>query len=131
MPPSRHVSGSLYRWAPGCAPDEVEIAQFPGGLVPVAAPKTLSRSIPKGKRPSILQLAKLCHFAITAPVGERNKRLFWTSCRLAELVAAGAIDQEDAEALALDTAARTGFDDSFTEASALKTIRSGLRRASS
>ena len=32
-PPSRHISGDGYAWAPGCSPDEIELAALPVWLL--------------------------------------------------------------------------------------------------
>jgi hypothetical protein len=55
--------------------------------------------------------------------GNRNAALYWGSCRMAELIALRAIDQETARALLEDAAAAAGL--SRNEAAA--TVSSGLR----
>ena len=59
------------------------------------------------------------------PGVDRNDRLYWASCRAAEMVLAGEIDQAAAERLLVDAAIRAGLHGGEPEAR--RTVASGLR----
>jgi Bifunctional DNA primase/polymerase, N-terminal len=61
----------------------------------------------------------------TASEGARNSLTYWGACRLAELVYHGAIDREDAMALVVEAASRTGlpaFEARLTALSAFRRV---------
>jgi uncharacterized protein YidB (DUF937 family) len=59
-------------------------------------------------------LAGLIRTIALAPQGERNARLFWASCRAAELVAKGALSKPHGEAVLIEAASRAGLDQQET-----------------
>ncbi len=104
-------------------------AEVPDWLVKALAPeeeppKPIRR---KSRAFDVRQVAGALNVARNATRGERNSALFWTSCRLGEMVANGTITHGAAVSCALEAAEAAGFDASFTAASARVTIRSGLR----
>jgi hypothetical protein len=64
---------------------------------------------------------------LDAHVGERNNLLHWASCRTAEMIAAGQLDQ----ATAIDVLARAGEAVGLGPGEVQATIASALRRAAS
>jgi hypothetical protein len=66
----------------------------------------------------------LLRFIEAADDGERNSKLFWTSCRFAERISAGEITKTEAEQLLIEAARRIGL----PEPEARRTIASGLQR---
>ena len=62
-PPSGHISGERYAWAPGCSPDEIELAALPAWLLKLITSHTVSHSTSEGNGD------KAWH------EGERNTRL--------------------------------------------------------
>ncbi len=59
-----------------------------------------------------------------AQEGERNRRLHWSACRCAQMVAAGQMPEQ----MALDALLLAGQAVGLSTTEALSTIRSGLRR---
>jgi hypothetical protein len=122
-PPSVNPGGGTYRWI-----NDLPIAAMPAWLVELTRPKppTISaRAAVHAPRDGPRRLAGLLRFIATAPIGERNSTAFWGACRLAEMAAAGELSQEQALALAVEAASRTGL--SHNEA--LCTARSAFRGA--
>jgi hypothetical protein len=54
LPPSRHVSGSVYTWDPGCSPLDLDLAPAPAWLIErlqvPQQPRTIPREDPRGTR---------------------------------------------------------------------------------
>jgi hypothetical protein len=71
------------------------------------------------------KLAGILRTIARAPEGQRNAITFWGSCRIAELVAAGALSDSQALDLIIEAASRTGL----PYAEAKRTANSGLRRS--
>lgn len=101
VPPSLHPSGHVYRWAPGH--DGLEPSVAPACLlapvVTVAARPVASRGFPSwdvgtpyGRR----ALHDLLKEMLEAKPGARHATLYRVGCRIAELVAAGHLDDGDA-----------------------------------
>jgi hypothetical protein len=90
-------------------------------LIPPAEAPMRARlaTIPSNRR--VLQ--GVIRVVATANEGERNAILFWGACRAGEMVTDGSLTEDDAVALLVEAASRTGL--SRTEA--LRTARSGLR----
>jgi hypothetical protein len=125
--------GGYIIWWPfhlGLRTDDVALpAEVPDWLVEALAP---IKSEPRAPRPrstrlDIRQVSGALNITRNAKPGDRNSALFWTSCRLGELVSDGVITHGAAISCALEAAEAAGFDASFTRASARSTIRSGLR----
>jgi hypothetical protein len=121
-PGSVHETGVIYTPADTSMP----IRPVPGWLAEVLrpAPKPVRR--PAGQVSTFGVLRGLVRVILEAtPERDRNTRLFWSSCRAAELVSAGRIDESTATDLLAAAAARTGL----PEAEARRTIASALRTA--
>ena len=118
----RGTGGSAIYWPAAGFPVlcAAEAAPWPEWLLPPprpAAPPTPPRV------PDDRQLAALIRVVATAPGSQRNGLLFWTSCRMAALVASRLLSHSEAEALLVEAAARAGL----PEAESRATARSGLR----
>ena len=71
------------------------------------------------------KLAGILRTIARAPEGQRNSVTYWGACRLAELVAAGALSDSQALDLIIEAASRTGL----PYAEAKRTANSALRRS--
>ena len=119
-PPSQ-VGGARYEWIDTRAP-----APLPGWLA-----RALRPAPPAPRRPAAeaagdagARLRGLAEHMRAGQPGDRNGRLYWAACRLAELIAAGEASEADAGLLvdaALDAGLRGG------EAEARQTIKSALK----
>jgi hypothetical protein len=76
-------------------------------------------------RPSSRSLDALAKVVREATEGERNRLLYWSSCRVGEHVRAGTFDAETATATLRDAAFAAGLSELETD----RTIRSGLEAA--
>lgn len=126
--PSRHISGRRYRWLNWPA----RPTPLPPWLLQLLRPKRRSSSKPKelnGWEAFVVRarLPKLLRFVEEAEEGERNRKLYWAACRAAELIEAGALDEEVAGDALMEAAETCGFDDSFTPHGAYQTIESAFR----
>jgi putative DNA primase/helicase len=118
LPPSRHPSGRLYRWAKGCSPDDIEPAPMPDWLVkamrpdrrPTTTPRRGTRTptigggpIPSGQRNS----------ALTSLAGKFRRKGYDESVIAANLLAANAarcvppLDESEVRAIARSVARYT------------------------
>jgi len=126
-PPSKHVSGRPYRWDRG--PEATPLADLPSWLAaliePPAPPTTRASPIRLSKEHQGAKLSGILRTIARAREGERNHVTFWGACRLAEMVAAGALPRDHAIALAIEAASRTGL----SRAEALRTAQSAFRSA--
>jgi hypothetical protein len=132
-PPSKHPSGTVYRWADGCAPWQRDLASAPAALLDLLRPSTRQ---PVPHRPQALLVQATGHSrgygagtlrsatakVRAAPEGQRNETLNDEAFSLGQLVAGGVIARGEAEA-ALEAAA---LDNGLSEAETRATIRSGL-----
>jgi Bifunctional DNA primase/polymerase, N-terminal len=124
--------GGYVVWWPchlGLGTDDVALpAELPDWLIEALAPiEPKPQSTRHSNRFNVRQVAGALNVTRSAKPGDRNTALFWTSCRLGELVSDGVITHGAAISCALEAAEAAGFDASFTRASARSTIRSGLR----
>jgi Bifunctional DNA primase/polymerase, N-terminal len=117
-PPSRHHAGHPYEFVPGRGLD-APLEQVPGPLrerlqhrqperpaAPVVPlPLADSRAHPYARAVLAAELARVA----TAPVGERNTRLWEAGRNLYNLVAGGALDQRQVHHGLLDAADRCGL----------------------
>jgi hypothetical protein len=71
------------------------------------------------------KLAGILRTIARAPEGQRNSVTYWGACRLAEMVADGALSHSQAVDLIIEAASRTGL----PYAEAKRTANSGLRRS--
>lgn len=94
---------------------------WPGWLHPVE-PRPAPRPPEPPRVPDDVQTEALARFVRAAPEGERNKRLFWASCRMAGMVASTLLAESEAERQLIRAATEAGL----TEAEATRTARSGL-----
>ena len=78
-PPSLHISGRRYEWlATG------PITPAPGYLVPLLTrPVRVATGGGRG-RMTKRRMAGLVRLVASAPVGQRNRRLYWACCRVHE-----------------------------------------------
>jgi bifunctional DNA primase/polymerase-like protein len=118
-PASVHQTGIKYVPVDSTAP----ILPVPGWLAealrpPVPAPRRPGRPVSTFSR-----LKSLVKFVLESEEGERNERLYWSSCRAAALVSAGQVDELTATAVLVDAAGRVGL----PEQEALRTVASGLK----
>jgi hypothetical protein len=92
---------------------DAPLADWPEWLAPPPRPAPAPRYQPVGPRPTAhieAALAGLVRTIATAPPGERNARLFWASCRAADLVANGELSKPHGEAVLIEAAGRAGLD---------------------
>lgn len=69
-------------------------------------------------------LRGLVRKVVEAPQGSRNSILYWSSCRLGEMVAQGSVDQDAAFGLLIEAGQQAGL----THHEAVATARSGLQQ---
>jgi hypothetical protein len=115
VPPSIHpATGQPYRW------ESREPATLPPGLQELLTPlpPKPNRSI-SGSNTSAIGLLRT---VVAAPEGNRNKTLYWASCRAAE---SGILDNQ-VEALLINAAVTAGE----TETKARRTVASARRKTS-
>jgi hypothetical protein len=122
-PGSIHQTGVIY------APDDssVPVAAAPDWLV--AALRTPPRpepspnpATPQGEGLLYARLRGIVAAVVDAKQGERNNTLYWASCRLAELVSDGQIEQATAEDMLARAGEAAGLGSTEVEA----TVASGL-----
>jgi hypothetical protein len=65
LPPSLHISGTPYTWAPGCSPDAVELATMPQWLLALVGQQARHKAVP------VAEWRQRVHRKV--PEGERNK----------------------------------------------------------
>lgn len=121
-PGSIHQTGVVYTPVDSSA----RIAPVPAWLGEVLRPAEHPEPVLGADRPVATAgvLRGLVRVVLEAtPECDRNTRLFWSSCRAAELVFAGRIDEVTATGLLVGAATRTGL----PEAEARRTIASGFR----
>ncbi len=75
------------------------------------------------------QLRGLIHAIVGAPAGNRNRALFWASCRLGGLVGHGLIDGEAAFALLVEAGQQAGLGHREAYTTAMSGLRQGQRDA--
>jgi hypothetical protein len=123
-PPSRHISGSQYRWI--FAPDEAPLASVPDWLITkLTAPQLPpSPTIATSRRPSVAAVRAVLCVVASAQKGERNAILFWAACRLGEAVRDGLMSSNTALDLLINSAPPR--DASFTQRAVFLTARRGL-----
>jgi hypothetical protein len=125
-PGSVHQTGVLYTPVDAAAP----VMSAPDWLVGALVTPPASASGHPGLRlhgSPDARLRGLVATVLDAQVGERNNRLHWASCRAAEMIAAGQLDQ----ATAIDALARAGAAAGLAPGEVQATIASALRRAAS
>lgn len=123
-PGSVHATGVVYTPADPSAP----ILPVPGWLAEALRPPARQAAAARSHRPASAYgtLCGLVRFVLGGTPGvDRNDRLFWASCRAAELVATGEIGQAAAERLLVDAALQAGLHGGEPEA--VRTVTSGLR----
>jgi putative DNA primase/helicase len=85
------------------------------------APKNLAPA--RGFKPTTGKIAGIVRVVARAPEGQRNRLTFWGACRLAELVAAGALSDSDAVALIVEAASRAGLPHAESHRTAMSALR--------
>lgn len=118
-PGSIHATGVVYTPADSAAP----VLPVPGWLTEALRPPATEPRRPGRATTTFAALKGLVRTVLEAREGERNSRLYWSSCRAAGLVAGGQVDEATATAVLVDAAARVGL----PEQEALRTVASGLR----
>lgn len=96
-------------------------------LQPYHAPATFNA--PANIEATANQLRGLVHAIVSAPSGNRNRALFWASCRLGGLVSQGIVDSEAALALLLEAGKQAGLGHREAYATAISGLREGQRGA--
>jgi hypothetical protein len=139
------AEGGYAIWWPahGFAVDDRPIADWPEGLVPLrgpdapagasVTPETRERAPAGASGPTETgNLLRRSHYILSivekAPVGTRNARLFWASCRFGEMIAEGAIRRNLAEQLLCNAARVCGLWHDDGAGAVRATIGSGLGR---
>ncbi len=125
-PGSVHATGVVYTPADPSAP----ILPVPGWLTEALQPSSKPAMAVRCHRPASIYgaLRGLVRVVLNGTPGvDRNDRLYWASCRAAEMVLAGEIDRATAERLLVDAAIRAGLHGGEPEA--LRTVASGMRTA--
>jgi Bifunctional DNA primase/polymerase, N-terminal len=123
-PGSVHETGVVYTPVDPALP----IQSVPGWLAEALRPVQPPEPSRAAGRPSSTfgTLRGLIRVVLEGVPGvDRNDRLFWASCRAAEMVEAGQVDQPTAEAVLIDAALRAGLRGGEPEAR--RTVASGLR----
>jgi hypothetical protein len=121
-PPSVHPCGAEYV---GQLPAVAELPPIPGWLSELVR-RPDQRSVattPVGRTADPCRvLAGLARVVREAPIGERNHRCFWASCRIAEHAATGTLEEREAVEEIRAAAIAAGLSELEIE----RTIRSGL-----
>jgi hypothetical protein len=118
-PGSVHATGVVYSPVDPAAP----ILPVPAWLAEALRPPVPAARRPGRPATAFASLKGLVCFVLEAKEGERNDRLYWSSCRAAELVSDGQVDAGTAIDVLVGAAARVGL----PEQEALRTVASGLR----
>jgi len=118
-PGSVHATGVIYTPVDSASP----ILPVPGWLAEAFRPPVPEQARPARAGSTFTALKGLVRVVLEAKEGERNSRLYWSSCRAAGLVSGGRVDEATATAVLVDAAARIGL----PEPEALRTVASGLR----
>jgi len=134
-----HPSGSTFAWSPGApgatnreqlpAVSEQQIAGFvreSSTLIGARQPSHACRQTARVTFADAWALARLVRRVAGASVGDRNNLAFWAACRAGEMVAAGLLNVETAEAVIADAAIRSGL----AAREAERTVQSGVRTGS-
>jgi len=115
------IAGRAYE-----AADDRLAEPLPGWLADLADPPRRPRpAAPAAAGPVYGRLRGLVEAVLSSEPGTRNGRLFWASCRAAEMVAAGKVDRATAEELLVRAAVAAGLRGG--EGEARRTVASGLR----
>lgn len=108
-----------------------ELDVLPAWLAALAPPKPPAAARARsGSAPVWRRLVGLVDFLRDLREGDqRNRWLYWSACRCAEMIAAGDLEAQAAERLLLRAAEDNGHVAKHGTAATLATIRSGLRTA--
>lgn len=121
--PTPHVKPEgFYRWTrTGTLP---ELPAEIGRLLLARPASGLPSDLPPASSVNLrARVRGVLRFLADAPEGERNRRLFWASCRFGEWAAYGHVDEDEARDMLTAIAERVGLDERETT----DTITSGLR----
>jgi len=119
-PPSVHPdTGRPYAWLGGCWRDELPV--WPEALLEQGRPAVVRRP-DWGDGHAERRLVAVVQFVLDSQPGERNGRLFWASCRAAELVVAGTD-----RGIVIDALQLAAEDVGLSPGEARATICSGMR----
>jgi hypothetical protein len=127
----RHVdtrgAGGYIIWWPACGfevPYSVALAPVPGWILRALhrdeVRPQIDRTVDLDEVPA--KIGGIIRAIVDAREGERNRLLFWGACRLHELAEQQAIPRDEAFAIAIEAAKRTGL----PYAEVLKTTRSAF-----
>ena len=125
-------TGEVYRWAEGCEPWSVTIAELPEHILDrltarpkppkAAAPPAPSQHLGNGSAYALAALRGECEAVANTAPGGRNDRLNMAALKLGQLVAAGHLDRAEVEAELRRAAEVAGLEPQKI----IKTIASGL-----
>jgi hypothetical protein len=134
-----HPSGAPFRWSPIeldaltrdslPAVSETQVAAFLSAASLLIGAQKPVRSRPRAESVRVgdaRSLAGLVRLVAGAHEGDRNNLAFWAACRAGEMVAAGLLDAETAEAVIADAATRAGLSDAEAELTARSGVRTGF-----
>jgi hypothetical protein len=111
-PPSTHICGGTYLWT-----TEGPAQPAPAWLANLLAPAPPVRPLlGPGYAGTEADCAGVLAVILSARQGSRNHALHWAACRLFERVAAGRLNDGQAEGMLLDAAQRIGLPHSETRA---------------
>jgi hypothetical protein len=120
--------GGYVIWWPACGLEVLHakvLAPVPEWILEALNPKPIIPAVttrvsasPSRKRDGIIRTI------VSARNGERNTVGFWGACRLAEMVQRGEMSRDDAIAITIEAASRTGL----TRAEAMALTKSALRK---
>jgi len=103
---------------------------MPDWLVAIAshsAPPSKTCAVGASAETTEVQLRGLVRTILSAPVGTRNRALFWAACRLGSHVANGAIGREAAVALLEEAGKHAGLGQREAYSTAMSGVRQGER----
>ncbi len=84
-------------------------AAWPDWLLPPPKPSYTPSAAPP-RVADDASIGALVRFIANSSGGERNHRVFWASCRMAELTKSGTLSRRDGVAIVVEAAARIGLD---------------------
>jgi hypothetical protein len=118
--PSKAGPGGPYRWE--ASPLEVPAPRLPIWVTAMLCPppRPAPQYTPVGG-----DAAALARFVAASPEGERNRRLYWAACRVAEMAAARKCNTQSAGQQLLAAAVATRL----TRDAAARTIASGFKKS--
>ncbi len=135
-PPSFHVSGRRYLWAPGAGPDEpleplpewLRELVLPRPVTPLPTRTGATRGTGRASAYAMRALESELGRVALAPVGQRNDQLNRSAFALGQLVAGGALSLDLVVDRLVEAAARAGLTGREVEATITSGLRNGARQ---